>query len=112
MGKGKQRFFWVLASFSLSQRPLAGILLRSSLGKTQNSALPHGYSFSSNALLGIKVVIMWKNQEDVPIKIPARKTNAPPSRTCNSADTSGVSMNRCLIHEMTHNSTITTPTAT
>jgi hypothetical protein len=26
------------------------ILLRSSLAKTQNSALPHGYSFSSNAL--------------------------------------------------------------
>jgi hypothetical protein len=28
----------------------AGMLLRSSLAKTQNSSLPHGYSFFSNAL--------------------------------------------------------------
>jgi hypothetical protein len=47
----EQRFFWVLASFSLSYRALAAMLLRSSLAKTQNSSLPNGSSIFSNALL-------------------------------------------------------------
>jgi hypothetical protein len=33
----RQRFFWVLASFSLSHRALAAMLLRSSLTKTPKS---------------------------------------------------------------------------
>jgi len=34
IGDKEQRFFWVLASFSLSHRPLTGMLLPSSLAKT------------------------------------------------------------------------------
>ncbi len=48
---------------------------------------------------------------ELPIKIPARKTSAPPSATWNTADAHGVSMNRWRIHEMMPSSTITTPTA-
>jgi hypothetical protein len=49
---------------------------------------------------------------DLPIKTPARKTKAPPRAICSTADTSGVSMNRCRIHEMMPSSTSTTHTAT
>ena len=49
---------------------------------------------------------------ELPIKIPARKTSAPPSPTCNRADTSGVSMNLCRTHEMAPSSASTTHTAT
>src|SRR5208283_6233777 len=37
--------------------------------------------------------------QEIPIKMPARKTSAPPRATCKMADTSGVSMNRWRIHE-------------
>jgi hypothetical protein len=49
---------------------------------------------------------------ELPIKIPARKTSAPPSATWNNADAHGVSMNRWRIHEMMPSSTSTTHTAT
>src|SRR5207249_9082130 len=50
--------------------------------------------------------------QELPIRIPTRKTNTPPSTTCTTADDNGVSMNLCRTHEMTPNSTSTTPTAT
>lgn len=49
---------------------------------------------------------------ELPIKIPARKTSALPSGTCNTADTSGVPMNLCRTQEMMLSSASTTPTAT
>jgi hypothetical protein len=51
MRLNEQRFFWALASFSLSHRPLAGHVPSLSLAKDQNSSLPHGYNFFSNALV-------------------------------------------------------------
>jgi len=54
MKKREQQFFWVLASFSLSHRPLRACFFAQALPnarvRPQNSSLPQGYSFSSNAL--------------------------------------------------------------
>jgi hypothetical protein len=44
-------FFGFGVVFAQSQAAL-GMLLRSSLAKTKKPSLPHGYSFSSNALAG------------------------------------------------------------
>jgi hypothetical protein len=49
---------------------------------------------------------------ELPIKIPAKKTSAPPSATWNNADAHGVSMNRWRIHELMPSSISTTHTDT
>src|SRR5208283_4495541 len=61
---------------------------------------------------GFQRVELLKFAHELPIKIPARNTSAPPSATWNNADAHGVSMNRWRIHEMMPSSTSTTHTAT
>jgi hypothetical protein len=50
-GRNEQRFFWVLASFSLSHRPQRACSFVQASPKHQNSSLPHGSTFSSNAVI-------------------------------------------------------------
>ena len=53
--------------------------------------------------------LCWRvNFHEMPIKIPARKTSAPPSMTCSRADTRGVSMYLCRTQEMMPSSASTT----
>ncbi len=59
-----------------------------------------------------KVLERNELSQELPIRIPVRKTRRPPITTWNSAEASGVSMYRWRIHEITANSTSTTPTAT
>jgi hypothetical protein len=49
LGGRRQRFFSVLASFSLSRRPLRACSFAQASPKHQNLSLPNGYNFSSNA---------------------------------------------------------------
>ena len=48
----------------------------------------------------------------LPIRIPARKTSTPPTRTWIAAASNGVSMNRWRMYEMTASSIATTQTPT
>lgn len=49
---------------------------------------------------------------ELPISTPVIKTSAPPSPTCNAADTVGVSIYRCRIHVIVASSIKTTLKAT
>ena len=56
-------------------------------------------------------LVLLDCSHDFPMRMPVRKTSAPPRPTCRAAENTGVSMNRCRTHEITPSSTRTTTIA-
>jgi len=69
-------------------------------------------AFGNPSTLSNVSTLLRRTAQELPIRMPVRKTNRPPITIWNTAEASGVSMKRCRIHEITANSTRTTPTAT